>query len=95
MKQNPRKKYRLKVNAAYCSLNYEFHADGVAIPDTDLLGAHVCDHVNTANAIAKRTHELRDNVKKSMLSDWPKFKPLDFSGYVTTEEFLVDEEVQN
>ncbi len=85
------KMYRLKVGERYCSLDTRMHEDGVAIPDVDRASAHVVRHINTANAIIARTHRLRDEVKGSMLADWPKFKPLLFDGRLEHEEFEVEE----
>lgn len=87
-----KKHYRLMVGQKYCTLNHELHADGVAIPNAKTIeDAAVIEHVNTANAIIKRPHNLRDEISKSMYADWPKFAPIKFSGYVEHEEFQVQE----
>jgi hypothetical protein len=86
------KMYRLKVGEHYCSLNTHLHTEGVAIPDCSRRQAEVVEHVNTANAIIRRTHTLREDVKKSMLSDFVGFKPLLFEGMVEHEEFQPDKE---
>lgn len=84
--------YRLKVGDKYCSLNTNLHVDGVAIPDSPSReAAHVCEHVNTANAIIRRTNDLKGEIRGSMFAEWPKFKPVLFEGGVEHEEFLVEE----
>lgn len=95
MKTKSQKRYRLKVGDKYCTLDTYFHADGVAIPNSpNMEQGVVIGHVNTAKAIIRRTHELRDHVKKSMLFDFPKFRPLLFDGSVMSEEFAVQIDVE-
>jgi len=84
------KKYRLRVEKSYCSLNIVLHREGVAVPDCiGLKGAAVFNTLQGAVGCIKRTKAMQQEIAKCMYSDWDKFKPLRFDGTVVTEEFLV------
>lgn len=84
------KMFRVRVGDKYCSLNTDFHELGVAIPDTDLAGAHVFKtRVGAAYSI-DRMHEARKKADGSMYPEFKGWTPLRFSGVLEVEEFQVE-----
>lgn len=91
-KRKYQKKYRLRLNGAYCSLNMKLSEKGVAIPDIPAEArdsAAVFDTRQGADACIRRTTELQNEVRISMYASWEKFRVLDFIGTPEPEEFFV------
>lgn len=84
-------RFRVRTSGGYCSLNKQFHDQGVIIPDATQATAYVYKTKAQAQSAIDRTIVAQKSAKMSMFPEFPVFKKLDFVCDADIESFQTEE----